>query len=259
MGIFCPGKKLRGLLAEERGWELLLRQSSTEWSESRGGVQASGKITNERNHCGVPEAVEAEEIHLMHSLFHGPLFKGHAVGGHEDAGAILAETAVDENFLRGVLMEEREELKNLLVGGSGPLADGDADETHAHGLDLLAFPLDFGGILEAQIDDGVDAEFLEFDEALGFRLRAAVKMFVDLAAIGDIGDAKFFSVGGMHFGRSRSTLRGKRAREENERKEREGKHKAFHSGLDAWSVARVGQRVKGVASRTVMKKGYHYK
>jgi hypothetical protein len=121
---------------------------------------------DEGNHGGVPNTVEAEEVHLMKGLLGGPLFKGHAIGGHEDSGAVFAEMAMDENFLRGVLTKERQELEHLLVGGGGPAANGDADETHAQGLDLLAFPLDFGGIFEAEIDDGVDAEFLELEKAL---------------------------------------------------------------------------------------------
>lgn len=143
-----------------RETEISLRAGGTERGEGWGGVEASGKIVDEGNHGGVPNAVEAEEVHLMKGLLGGPLFKSHAIGGYEDAGAVLAEMTMDENFLRGVLAKEREELKHLLVGRGGPAANGDADETHAQGLDLLAFPLHFRGIFEAKIDNGVDAEFL---------------------------------------------------------------------------------------------------
>lgn len=114
----------------------------------------------------MPEAVEAEEIHLLQGLLSGPFFNGHPIGGDEDAGAVFAKPAMDENFLCRLIAEEREESNDLLIAGSGPLIDGDMDETHAQGFDLLAFPEDFSGIFEAKIDDGVDAEFLELGQTL---------------------------------------------------------------------------------------------
>lgn len=184
----------------------------------------------------MPEAVETEEIHLLQGLLSGPFFNGHPIGGDEDAGAVFAEPAMDEDFLCRLIAEEREELNHLLIGGSGPLIDGDMDETHAQGLDLLAFPEDFSGIFEAKIDDGVDAEFFELGQTLWSRLSAAVKMIVDSAATGDGGYAKFFSVGRMHFrgsGGRRISLRGEKARQEKESNKSEGKQIAFHKGLDA--------------------------
>src|SRR5882757_1658575 len=67
--------------------------------ERRGRIQAGGKIANVCFHGGMPEAIEAEEIHFPHGLFGRPFFDGDAIGGGENAGAIIAEAAVHENFL----------------------------------------------------------------------------------------------------------------------------------------------------------------
>jgi hypothetical protein len=233
-------------------WGSILRRRGAEGSEGGGGVQKGRKIADERFHGGMPEAVKAKEIHLMKGLLNGPLFNGHAIGGNEDASAVLAETAMEENFLCRVIAEEREELNHLLICGRRPLIHGDVDETHTEGLDLLAFPEDFCGIFEAKIDDRVDAEFLELGQALWSWLRAAVKMISDPANIGDGRYAKFFSVGRMHYRGSGGRwipLRGKRVRQEKETKERERKQTAFHNGLDAESVARDGKIVKALQGR----------
>ena len=71
-------------------------------------------------------------------------------------------------------MEEGKELNHALIRWRGPSTDRNMHETHAQGLGLLAFPDDSLGIFAAQIDDGGDAEFLEFGQALRFRLRAAI-------------------------------------------------------------------------------------
>lgn len=179
----------------------------------------------------MPEAVVAKEIHLLQDLFHRPLFIRDTIGGDEDAGAVLAETAMEENFLCRILTEEREELNHLLIRGCGPLIDGDMDETHAQGRNLLPLPEDFCGIFEAKVDHGVDAEFLEFSQTLWPGLRAAVEMIIDSAAVGEREDVKFFSVGGTHFGgRRRITLCGERTRQERGANETEKKERVFHSG-----------------------------
>ena len=139
---------------------------SAEGGECRGGSQAGGKIADERDHGRMPAAIEAEEIHFLQCLIGGPFFNGHAIGGDEDAGAIFAEVTMDENFLRRVIAEESEELHYLLIGGRVPAIYGNIDEAHAERFDLLAFPKDFCRIFEAQIDDGSDAEFFEFGQAL---------------------------------------------------------------------------------------------
>ena len=47
----------------------------------------------------MPEAVETEEIHFFDCLMRRPVIMRHAIGGDENAGAIVAEAAVNENFV----------------------------------------------------------------------------------------------------------------------------------------------------------------
>jgi hypothetical protein len=216
-----------------------------EGGERRGGVQASGKIANEGDHGGVPKAVKAEEIHLLQGLLAGPFFDGHAIGGDKDAGAVIAEMTVHEDLLIRIFVEKREELNHLFIGGRGPSTDGNMDETQAQGLGLLVFPGDFFGVFAAKIDDGGDAEFFKLGETFGFRLRTAVKMIVDSAAVGNKGDAKFLAVGRMHFGGGsgrRSLLCAKMRRPKEEKTQDEEKPIPFHNGLDAKIVAGDGKK-----------------
>ena len=85
-------------------WGCALRQSGLESfakiGEGRIGIQPLGKIMDKGFHRRMPEAVETEKIHFFHGLFGGPFFNGHAVGGDKYPGAIVAKTAVHENFLR---------------------------------------------------------------------------------------------------------------------------------------------------------------
>ena len=214
--------------------------------ESGGGVEAGGKAADEGDHGGMPKAVEAEEIHFFQGLLGGPFFDGHPISGDEDAGAVIAVAAMHENLLSGVIAEIGKELQNLLVGGRGPSADGDVYEAHAQGFRLATLPEDFFAVFAAEIDDGGDAEFFKFGEALGPRLRAAVEMIVNFSAIGNGGDVKFFSVSRMHFRSCRGLrmfLRGKGAKQERNGDERE-KQSAPHHRCDASSVARGEKREK---------------
>jgi len=160
----------------------------------------------------MPEAVETEEVHFFQGLLGGPFFDGHAIGGHEDAGAVVAVAAMHENLLVGVLAEVGKKLQDLFVGRRGPSADGDIDETHAQGLGLAALPENFFAVFATEVDNGSDAEFFKFGEALRTGLRTAVEMIVNFSTIGNGGDVKFFSVSRMHFRSCRGLrmfLRGK--------------------------------------------------
>src|SRR6266481_477677 len=79
---------------------LWLSSRSTERREGWRRVQPRREIANVGFHRGMPEAIEAKEIHLLHGLFRGPLFNGHTIGRGENTGPIVAEAAVHENFLR---------------------------------------------------------------------------------------------------------------------------------------------------------------
>ena len=144
----------------------VLRRKSAERGEGWGGIQVRREPANEGFHGGMPKAVEAKKIHLLQGLFGGPFFEGHAIGGNEDAGAIIAEAAVHKFFSFGVIVEKREELNHLLIRWGRPSTDRNMDETHAQGLGLPAFPDDFLGILAAKIDNGGDAKLFEFGQAL---------------------------------------------------------------------------------------------
>src|SRR6267143_1949069 len=164
--MICPEKGgwvARGM-TEASG--SVLRRKSAERGEGWRGIQVCREPANEGFHGGMPKAVEAKKIHLLQSLLGGPFFEGHAIGGDEDAGAIIAEAAVHKNFLFGVIVEQREELNHLLIRWRGPSTDRNMDETHAQGVRLPAFPGDRVGIFTAKIDHRSDAEFLEFGQAL---------------------------------------------------------------------------------------------
>ena len=140
----------------------------------------------------MPEAVETEEVHFLDGLVGRPVIVSHAIGGDENAGAIVAEAAVDEDFFF-VILEEGKKLRDLFVGGRRPSAYRNIDEAHAGGFGLLAFPFDFVWVFAAKVDDGGDAEFLELFEAFGAKLGAAKKGIVDFSGVGDAGKLEFFA------------------------------------------------------------------
>jgi len=158
------------------------------------GLQASREIADECFHGGMPKAVESEEIHFVHGLLRGPAFVCHAIGGDENAGAIVTKSTVDEDFFFGVIAEEREEGGDLIVGGRRPSTDRNADETDVERFGLPALPGHFVGIFTAQIDDGGDSEIFEFLDAFGAWLCAAEESVVDFSAVGQAAEFQFFAV-----------------------------------------------------------------
>ncbi len=216
-----------------------MRSQSAKGSEGGGRLQALGKIANEGFHRGMPEAVEAEEVHFLGGLFGGPFLKGHAISSDKNTGAIVAKTAVHENLLpRSIAAEQGEKLDELLVGWRRPATDGDVHKAHAEGFGGFALPSDFVETFAAQIDDGGDAQFFQFRKSSFFGLRTAVENFGDFAGVVDSGDVQFLSVSGANDGRS-GGLRGilgenRRGKEE---KENEECWRAPHNKLDASSVA----------------------
>ena len=109
----------------------------------------------------MPHAIEAKGQHFVQSLVRGPMIKSDAIGGDEEAGAIFSKTTMNENPFLGIAAKDGKELRDLLVAGSGPAANGKMDEADSQGFRSLAFPINFVGILAAKIDDGGDAKFLE--------------------------------------------------------------------------------------------------
>ena len=76
-----------------------MRNQSANGGQSGRRIQPRREIANKGFHRGMPETVEAEEIHFFHGLFSRPLLDGHAISGDENAGAIFTEMAVHENLV----------------------------------------------------------------------------------------------------------------------------------------------------------------
>src|SRR5713226_3289879 len=126
-----------------------LRRQRAERRESWRRIQAGSEIANKRFHSGMPEAVEAEEIHFFYRPIGRPLVHGHTIDGGENAGTIVAEVAVHEDFLPRIVAEKREKMRDLFVGWRVPAADGNVYKAHSHGFGVLALPEDFFAILAA--------------------------------------------------------------------------------------------------------------
>ena len=146
-------------------------------------------------HGGVPQAVEPEEIHFFYGFFSRPFLRGDAISGDENAGAVLTEAAVHEDFLPRIIVEKREKLDDLFVGWGRPAIDGDVDKAHAQQFGALTLPFDFFAVLGAQIDDGGNAQHFQLREAYFVRLRAAIQDIRDFPGFRNAGDVEFLSVG----------------------------------------------------------------
>jgi len=129
--------KGRGALAGRASDGRLRRRES---GFERGiGLQASGEFADESDHGGMPVAVEAKGAHFRKGLLGGPVLKGDAIGGDEDAGAGFAIFAMDKDFLRRGFAEEREELRELCGRRSGEATDGDVHKTQTERFRAVAF------------------------------------------------------------------------------------------------------------------------
>lgn len=173
---------------------------------------------DERFHRRVPKAVETEEVHLLHSLFGGPFFDGHAIRGDENAGAIVTKAAVHEDFLARIVAEKKEKLSNLFIGWRSPAIDGNVDEAHAERFGVFAFPLNFFAIFAAQIHDGSHAQHFQFSEAHFSGLCPAVQDLRDFPGIPNSVDVQFLSVRGLHRGRNGCSCIGLRGKSEGQEK-----------------------------------------
>jgi len=215
-----------------------VRRLGAEGREGRRRVQPRGEIVNKRFHRGMPEPVEAEEIHLFHRLFSGPVLKGHAIGSGENAGAIVTEAAVYENLLPRFVAEKREKLNDLFIGWGRPTTDGDVNEAHTQRLGVLAFPCDFFAVLAAQIDNGGDAQQFQLGEAHLFGLCATVEDVGDFPGVGNSREVQFLSVGGLRDRRGGGGCSGLRKKvKRKNKKDGERWERAIHFETDASSVA----------------------
>src|SRR5579859_2335535 len=86
---------------------LLLRRSLNQRPQGRRGMEVIRKVANELLHGRMPEAVETEEIHLIHSLLRRPFVDGHTIRSNENAGAVVSEAAMHKDFLVPIVAEQR--------------------------------------------------------------------------------------------------------------------------------------------------------
>lgn len=124
----------------------------------------------------MPGVVEAEGIHFAEGLLRGPMIEGDAIGGDENASAIMAEAAMDENGFARRLPQQGKKLRDLRGRGIGEATNGDGHKTHAEGFGACAFLFARARRFAAQINDRSDPEFFEFGEIGKIWLRAAKKL-----------------------------------------------------------------------------------
>src|SRR5215470_1831497 len=92
--------------------------------ENRVGTQTVWEFPNELLHGRMPETVETEEIHLIHGACGQPVVRRHAVSGHKNARAVVAEEAMHKDFLVRIIAEQCKEARHLFIGWRRPSADG---------------------------------------------------------------------------------------------------------------------------------------
>src|SRR5713226_4971558 len=208
----------------------------------------------------MPETMEAEEVHLVKGLIGRQFLNGHAISGDKNAGAIVAETAVHENLLFGVVAEKRKELNDLLIRGRRPSADWDVHETNAQGFQFFALPVDFLRIFTAQVHDGGDSQFFQLIQALFSGLGAAIEMVVDFAGVGKARDIELLAISGVHDrrrGRLRIGLRSDTSREERQASQGETQKIAFHKESRQVQCSARGKEAKDVEDEAVAEKKHH--
>jgi len=70
--------------------------------EGLGRVEARGQFADKGFHGGVPQAVEAKEIHFFDGFLGSPFIGGDAISGDENAGAIVAKRQCTKIFWPGL-------------------------------------------------------------------------------------------------------------------------------------------------------------
>jgi hypothetical protein len=143
-------------------------------SVPQGGVGGIGgefrrEFADEGYHRRMPVIVETEEVHFLDGLFDSPIVFGDAIGGHHDAAAVFAVFTMDKNLLAGRAAQESKELGDLFVGRRRPTTDRNVDVAETERFGLFALGRDFM-VPAAKIDDGGNAELLEFGETPGWKV-----------------------------------------------------------------------------------------
>src|SRR5580658_7993336 len=127
--------------------------------------------------------MEVKESHLVICLVGGPMLLRHPVCSDHDTRAIVAEIAVHEYFLFGIVANQFQKGSHLVVGRAKEGASGKTDVTHSESLDDNS--LGRLRLCVPQINNDADAEIsqLLISEVTG--LRAAIQHVADLACIGN--------------------------------------------------------------------------
>src|SRR5215469_4225029 len=122
---------------------------------------------------------------------------GDAVARHNRSRPVRPPPAVNEYRAEGLVVEQHQQMRNLVIRRSRIAAQGNIDVAHAGGLDDLLLGLGPASAL-AQVDDGFDAKMRQILETLAGRLRTAVNGLVELMEIPDAG--AILGLSGCHSG-----------------------------------------------------------
>src|SRR5207249_4778327 len=162
--------------------------------EGRGRTQVLRELLDKLLHRGMPEGVEAKKVHFADGLLGGPLVDRDAIGRDQGAGAIIPESAVQENLLLGILAKQGEELRHLLVARRSPPAHRNVHKAHGYSRGFAAFPVRLLRIVAPQVHNRGDAQLFQFGKPCLFWLPAAVKQVVNFSGVVDSRNAQFLPV-----------------------------------------------------------------
>lgn len=132
---------------------------------------------------GTMNAGVAEFFHLVEGFVGGPSFVGHAVGGYGEAGAVVAETTVNEDFPGGVVVDDFEEVREGCIRGERTMPwDGDVFHPEVGDGGFLG-----AVVAAAHVDDDGDSHVLEIFETFASGLAPAIEIGSDFAEVSDAG------------------------------------------------------------------------
>src|SRR6266700_7105096 len=97
----------------------------------------------------MPKPVKTEKIHLVHGLGGGPSLESHSISSDENSRAVIAESAVYEDFFLRIVAKQRQELRHLLVIRRIPSAERNAYEANSQRFRLLLFGISLNWIFAA--------------------------------------------------------------------------------------------------------------
>ena len=131
----------------------------------------------------MPKVLEMKKEHLLKRFLGGPVRESDTVSGEEHASAVVAQPAMNEELLLGMLLKQRKELNKLLVLGRRPAARRNVHKMHAKSFYSFPFLFHRALVLSAKVNDSRDSKILELLQALILGLRAPVQKIVEFAEI----------------------------------------------------------------------------